>query len=113
MANTVDYFEIGSGDPEGAGKFYGDLFDWPIGGAGEAGYRMVDGQAGGLMDTSSMGAGGWAIFYVHVDSVDDAVEKAVTLGATVLLPKTAIDTGAFAHLGDPQGNRFGVWQSHP
>jgi predicted enzyme related to lactoylglutathione lyase len=71
---------------------------------------MVDGDAGGLWDTTAMGGGSWAVFYVHVDDVQAAVAKAEELGASVALP--IIDNGniTFAHLVDPLGNRFAVWR---
>ncbi|WP_199240933.1 VOC family protein [Naasia lichenicola] len=56
-----------------------------------------------------MGSPSWAIFYVHVADVAEAVAKAVELGATVAIP--LIDNGQirFAHLLDPAGRRFAVW----
>ena len=110
MTNKVDYFEIGSPDPESASAFYGGLFGWEIGPPSPAQYRMVDGGSGGLWDTSAMGGASWAIFYVHVDDVAAAFAQAQELGATVALP--IIDNGEieFAHLLDPQGNRFAIWR---
>jgi len=111
MTNPVDYFEIGSTDPEASKAFYGGLFSWEMGPPSGAGYSMVDADKGGLWDTSGIGDGNWAIFYVHVADVKDAIEKAVSLGASVAIP--LVDNGdiEFAHLLDPQGNRFAVW--HP
>lgn len=66
MSNDMNYFEIGTPDPEASKAFYGD---------------------------------------VHA-----AIERARQLGATVVTP--VIDNGMiqFAHLADPLGNRFGIWQ---
>lgn len=111
MANEIDYFEIGSPDPESSRAFYGGLFDWEIGPpASPTQYSMVDQGRGGLWDTTAIGGASWAIFYVHVDDVAAAVTRAQELGATVALP--IIDNGEieFAHLLDPQGNRFAVWR---
>lgn len=110
MANKVDYFEIGSPDPEASKAFYQGLFGWQVGQPSPAKYSMINQSLGGLWDTSGMGGGHWAIFYVHVDDVKAAVSKAEELGAKVALPFT--DNGAieFAHLTDPHGNRFGVWR---
>ncbi|MBT8161335.1 MULTISPECIES: VOC family protein [Arthrobacter] len=110
MTAKVNYFEIGSSDPEAVRGFYGPLFDWSFGESSPAGYQMVDGDKGGLWDTASIGGTSWAIFYVQVDDVNAAIAKAESLGARVALPY--VDNGAieFAHLLDPQGNRFGVWR---
>ena len=70
MANTVDYFEIGTPDAAASTAFYAGLFSWEIGPPeGPAKYAMVQGGQGGLWDTSDMGGANWAIFYVQVDDV--------------------------------------------
>jgi uncharacterized protein len=110
MASMVNYFEVGSPDPGGARSFYGSLFDWTFGESSPAGYQMVNGDKGGLWNTSTLDGASWAIFYVQVDDVKAAIAKAESLGASVALP--FVDNGAieFAHLLDPHGNRFGVWR---
>ena len=112
MTNKIDYFEIGSPDPAASRAFYGGLFDWKIEESpqGDQPYLMVDEANGGLWDTSDAGGGSWAIFYVHVEDVQAALAQAVALGATVAVP--LVDNGQiyFAHLLDPLGNRFGIWQ---
>ncbi len=111
MPNRVDYFEIGSPDPEGATAFYSGMFGWEVGPpSSPAKYSMVNSDQGGLWDTSGMGGDRWAIFYVHVDDVPAAIQRATELGATVALP--FIDNGRieFAHLLDPEGNRFAIWR---
>lgn len=111
MSNKVDYFEIGSPDPEASKAFYSGLFGWEVGAAtSPAQYSMVNVDEGGLWDTSGMGGANWAIFYVHVDDVPAAIDKATALGATVALP--LIDNGRieFAQLLDPFGNRFAIWR---
>lgn len=110
MGNKVDYFEIGSPDPEGSKAFYGELFNWQFGEPSEQQYRMVNKEEGGLWDTSSMGDARWAVFYVHVDNVKEAVKKAEELGAKIAIPVVSNDAIEFAHLVDPQGNRFGIWR---
>ena len=66
VTNKIDYFEIGSPDPDASKAFYGTLFDWEIEDpTGPAPYRMVDEARGGLWDTSDLGAANWAIFYVQ------------------------------------------------
>lgn len=111
MPNDVNYFEIGSPEPEAAKAFYGTLFSWDVGEPSmPARYSMVNEGSGGLWDTSEIGGASYAIFYVQVDDVHAAIEKAQGLGAAVVMP--FIDNGRieFAHLTDPQGNRFGVWR---
>lgn len=111
MGSQVNYFEIGTPDAAATKRFYGELFDWSFGEPSSVGYRMVDGDRGGVWDTTAMGGASWAVFYVQVEDVKGAIAQAEALGATVAVP--FVDNGRieFAHLIDPQGNRFGVW--HP
>ncbi len=110
MTAPMNYFEIGTPKPQEAQRFYGGLFGWAVGESSPVGYRMVDGGAGGLWDTTNLGGASWAIFYVGVEDVAATIAQAQALGATVLVP--LIDNGAieFAHLADPEGNRFGIWR---
>ena len=108
MTNPVNYFEIGTTDPQASKTFYGSMFGWNI--ADPSPYGMIDEDRGGLWDTSEMGGANYAIFYVQVSDVKASIEQAEQLGAKVLVP--LVDNGriTFAHLEDPQGNRFGIWR---
>ena len=110
MPNVVNYFEIGAPDTSVTTAFYGDLFGWQVGAGTSDGYRMVDGDKGGIWDSSQIGGASWAIFYVQVDDVRAVIEKATSLCAEVLVPFTDNGPLEFAHLQDPHGNRFGVWR---
>ena len=111
MTNKIDYFEIGSPDPDASKAFYGTLFGWEIEDpTGPAPYSMVDEARGGLWDTSEMGAANWAIFYVRVEDVQAALDQALRLGGSVAIPFTDNGGIEFAHLLDPLGNRFGIWR---
>ncbi len=70
----------------------------------------MNGTEGGLWDSSGIGAGAWAVFYVEVADIHASMETALAHGALTVLP--LVDNGVilFAHLADPAGNRFGVWQ---
>ena len=108
---SVNYFEIGSPDPEASKAFYGGLFQWEIEDpTGPAPYRMVDEARGGLWDTTDLDSATWAIFYVEVDDVHAAVDRAVRLGGTVAVPLTDNGRIEFAHVLDPHGSRFGIWR---
>jgi predicted enzyme related to lactoylglutathione lyase len=108
--NKVDYFEIGTPNPEVTKHFYSELFGWQIGPSSPADYSMVNETEGGIWDTSAIGAASYAIFYVHVDDVEEIVKKAESLGAQVAVPVTSNNAIEFAHLVDTNGNRFGVWR---
>ncbi|MBI5247984.1 MAG: VOC family protein [Desulfomonile tiedjei] len=53
------------------------------------------------------------IFYVCVESIDAALERAHEQHATVCVPKTAVKGyGWFAVISDPQKNPVGLWESN-
>lgn len=110
MDNKVDYFEIGSPDPEVSKAFYGQLFNWNVGAPSPLGYSMVNTNQGGMWDTKAIGGAHWGIFYVHVADVKKAVAKAEELGDKVLVPFTDNGMIEFAHIEDLHSNRFGVWR---
>jgi predicted enzyme related to lactoylglutathione lyase len=112
-AAPVDYFEIGTPDPAAAQAFYGGLFGWTFGEASNpAQYSAINGTAGGLWNTSSIGGASWAVFYVHVTDVNAAFEHALSLGASAALPVINNGQITFAHLVDPAGNRFAIWNEN-
>lgn len=51
---AVNYFEIGSPDPEAARSFYGSLFEWNFG-EPDQGYQMINTGQGGRWDTGPNG----------------------------------------------------------
>ena len=112
MTNDVNYFEIGSADPERSKAFYGALFDWNVGEPSmPARYSMVNEDLGGLWDTSQMGGartGRSSTFRSTTSTPRSTGHK--SLGGTVVVP--FVDNGRieFAHLTDPLGNRFGIWR---
>jgi uncharacterized protein len=125
MDHTVVHFEIPADDPERAQKFYRELFGWEIekySSEGGPEYWMVrtvpvdaegrpkrPGVNGGLM--RRMAPGQTPVNYIAVDRVDDFVQKAERLGATVCVPRTPVPgMGWFAQLRDTEGNVFAVWE---
>jgi predicted enzyme related to lactoylglutathione lyase len=119
MTNGIGWFEIGTDDPAGAERFYGDLFGWTFSDDdGGMPYRIVQTPAAGSVKGGIFGTGGtlpnYAIFCVVVDDVAGACRGAEAAGGKVLVPATSTPTGlSFAHLLDPSGNHIGVYSPPP
>ena len=49
--------------------------------------------------------------YIHVENVDEYLDKAVALGGEVAMPKTPVPgMGYFAYFKDTEGNILGLWE---
>ena len=126
MNHGVVHFEIPASDPDKLSQFYAQLFGWNIQkmpmGEGMDYYMTstVESDEQGMPKQPGAINGGMfkrmdpnqkPINYVNVESVDEYVAKAKSLGATVITEKMPVPgMGWFAHLMDPDGNAFGVWQ---
>jgi uncharacterized protein len=110
--NSVEWFEVGTDQPEEAKKFYGELFGWTFQGGpdySEVTTPGADGPTGGIFNSGGRFPG-YAIFYVTVEDVAATLAKAESLGAKTLVPATTTPDGlVFAQLRDSTGNHFGVF----
>ena len=113
MANEVVHFEITGPDGEALRHFYGDLFGWSFRDAEGRDYGLVApedreaGIGGGVGATTT--GGPLTTVYVAVDDPQGYLDRAVAMGATVVLPLETVPGGITSGLfRDPQGNVVGV-----
>lgn len=112
MHGAFSWFELLTGDVEGAKKFYGDVFGWEFKQADNVdfNYQVVSiaGQEmAGIMAINHCGdekiPPHWGN-YVTVSDIRVTLEKAKKLGANVIVEITPIPkVGDFAIIQDPQG----------
>jgi predicted enzyme related to lactoylglutathione lyase len=112
MGKPVVHFEIGCRDKGKTEAFYSKLFDWQMEAAGPA--SMIDTGAGAGINGHMTALGHepfhYTIFYVQVEDVQAALNKATELGGKTLVPPIDIPTGSFAWFADPEGNTVGLWK---
>ncbi len=109
------WYELMTGDPDGAAAFYGAVVGWNIVGepdpASGMDYRHIirsdGGSSGGVLGlTPHMTEGGarpcW-MGYLFVADIDAAIAAVTAEGGKLLMPKMTIDVGSFACITDPQG----------
>ncbi len=113
--HPIVHVEIPATDPAAASKFYADLFDWNIQVDPTFNYHMFQANPGpgGFVQVGSDPSYkiGEVLIYVGTDDIDATLAKAESLGGKTLLPKTEIpNTGWFAFLADPAGNRIGLFK---
>jgi uncharacterized protein len=120
MAHQVVHIEIASKDPKASGKFYGELFGWPMQetGAEYGNYVMWgDGSGGGggfPQADGEMYKEGDTIAYIGVEDIDAMLARANELGGKTLVPKTEIpNMGFFAILADTTGGRIALFSPPP
>jgi uncharacterized protein len=108
--------DLMSTDPERSKAFFTGLFGWTVDpmSMGDVTYEMLANEArhfGGLMPLDpSHGVPSHWTSYIHVPSVDEAVDVATRSGIPVYVTPTDIpDIGRFAVLADPQGATFAVY----
>ena len=115
MGNPVIQWQIVAKEPDAVTRFYSALFGWKVETNNALGYRLVDtksrrGINGGVWPSPPEGHNLVQLF-VEVDDVDAFIEKATSLGATVIVPKSELPDGdALAIVLDPAGLSFGLYR---
>lgn len=113
--NRVVLFELGSQDPEGAAKFYGNVFDWKAGNPNWDYWPVTTGASesagidGGIARAPE-GISHRVQVTIQVESIEDTITKAVDNGAKLDMDKMDFGDFYLAYLYDPQGIRFGLIQ---
>ena len=120
MANPVVHWEVNGKDGPALHKFFGDLFDWEVLADNPMGYGLVNqdpecpNSIGGGIGQTFDGSSGFVTFYVEVDDVTATLEKAASLGGSILMPETNVMEGVtIGHFADPEGHIIGLLKKVP
>lgn len=123
MGQPVVHFEVIGKEGEQLQRYYSDLFGWEIDAGNEMGYGMVQREGNVGRDGVGIGGGvaggppgyeGHVTFYVAVPDVEQALQKAETLGGQrVMGPETIMGGLVLGHLKDPEGHLVGLVQEMP
>jgi predicted enzyme related to lactoylglutathione lyase len=115
MKGHICHIEIPADNLGSLQKFYGGLFEWDFEKMpGDIEYYGIkqgeDKPTAGMM--ARQDPGHTETFYVCVESVEEALDRAKADGATVIVPRSAVKgMGWYAVAMDPQKNLFGLWQA--
>ena len=115
MPNPMVHWELNADDAGQAQEFYRGLFGWTVDASNPMSYGLAQsetgrGADGGIHhdDTASRGF----MIYVEVDDLQAYLDKAVSLGGSVVTPVTVIPgMVTLAQFTDPQGNLVGLVKS--
>lgn len=115
MGQPVVHFEVVGKDGGTLRSYYADLFGWKVDADNPMQYGMVDGKdngevgIGGGVGQGPDGYEGHVTFYVAVPDVEEALQKAESLGGTrVMGPENIMDMVELGQFTDPEGNLIGV-----
>src|SRR2546423_5559974 len=113
MGNPTVFFEVAGPDQKGLIDFYTQLFGWKTTDVpGDMPYSIVTagegGAAGGIGPTPD-GSQGHVTFYVGVDDVGGALEKAASLGGSKIVGPAPVPGGEIGVFTDPEGHVIGLW----
>jgi predicted enzyme related to lactoylglutathione lyase len=118
VGQPVVHFEVIGKDGEKLQRFYSELFDWTIDSDNPMSYGMVAREGNTAPDGIGIGGGiaggpegydGHVTFYVAVDDIEAALQKAEKLGGTrVMGPEKIMDMVELGQFKDPEGHMIGV-----
>ena len=106
----VVHFEIGCRDQARTGDFYSKMFGWQITPAGPASNIETGSPKGIPGHIIALGhePQHYTLFYVDVEDVQAALDKAAELGGKTVVAPINMPTGTFAWFADPEGNMVGL-----
>jgi predicted enzyme related to lactoylglutathione lyase len=117
MGQPVVHFEIIGKDAKKLWSFYSGLFDWKINSDNPQNYGVVEREDNVNADGVGIGGGvggyeevpGHVTFYVEVPDVEAALQKAESLGGTLVMGPEQVTEGVEIGLfNDPEGQTVGV-----
>ena len=112
MSSPLIHFEVAGKDPAKLQGFFGDLFYCKVENDNPLNYGLVNlsGDVGGGIGPAQEGQPGHAMFYVGVEDVEAAMQKAESLGGSrVFGPMDVPEGPTIGHFADPEGNVVGLF----
>jgi hypothetical protein len=120
VGQPVVHFEVVGKDGGKLQTYYSELFGWEIDTDNQMNYGMVAREGnvgregigiGGGVGQGPPGYDGHVTFYVAVPDVEEALQKAESLGGQrVMGPENIMDMVTLGQFKDPEGNMVGVVQ---
>jgi predicted enzyme related to lactoylglutathione lyase len=120
MGQPVVHFEVVGKDGDALRSYYSELFGWQFDTSNPMNYGVVPRDGNTAPDGSGIGGGvgvgpdgyeGHVTFYVGVDDVEQALQKAESLGGTRVMGPHDMSETAGIILGqfqDPEGHLIGL-----
>ncbi|MFD1883162.1 VOC family protein [Paracoccus pacificus] len=112
------WYELGTGDLDKAGEFYGKILGWTVTDSGMEGFDYRLARAGSEMVAGMMSNAdqvgppppNWVIYFAVDDCDRTAADIKAAGGRLYVEPADIPNTGRYAVAADPQGAVFGILQ---
>jgi predicted enzyme related to lactoylglutathione lyase len=108
------HLEVTGRDGKKLQDFFTDLFGWKMNADNPMNYGVfnLSDEVGGGVGPAPEGSDGNAMFYVGVDNVEEAMQKAESLGGKRVFGPADVPGGpTIAHFTDPEGHLVGMFQN--
>ena len=109
----IIHFEVTGKDQKALQSYYSDLFGWKLNTDFPGGYGMTDpAQTGVIVGIGNAPQGpGLVTGYITVPDINATLEKATSLGGSVVMPKFSPAPETWlAMVADPEGHVIGLSQ---
>lgn len=112
MTPPLVFLDLRTTDAAASRKFYGELFGWTVIDVPVPMFTGPEGPWGGLTELveDDERQPQW-VPYVEVADLDEAIQKATSLGATLSRGRVELPQGAVAVITDPTGAVLALWQT--
>ena len=112
MGDPVTWFELNGPEPKKATDFYAELFGWHTEPISEANYTLIDTFSGsginGGIGQARQGQPAHGVIYVEAPDIQALLERAESMGAKTVVPRSTSMDITFAQFTDPFGNLIGL-----
>ena len=111
MAHPVMWFEVLGADGGKLQQFYGGLFGWTFDVIPEINYGVTNTRERGIPGAIGQiypGTRSWVTFYIETPDVTASLEKAVSLGGRIVMPRTQLPGAILGIFEDPDGHTIGL-----
>lgn len=108
MGNRVVHFEMAGPDAAALAGFYAEMFGWGTQEIPGADYVLIDTNGGGGINGGVGKADPYVTFYVEDSDPQALLDRALAMGARVLVPLTETPFVTYARFADPDGLQVGI-----
>jgi predicted enzyme related to lactoylglutathione lyase len=108
VASPFVWFDLRTPARDAAERFYSSLLGWQI--ADNGGMAAGGEPWGAVAEDPDLQHARW-LPYIQVEDLEEATQRAVELGATVVQAKTQGPAGFFTTISDPGGAQVALWQA--